>query len=71
MYVMLPKWCGRFIQEILIGEKFIANAGAISIKSLFDQVAQRFNKKGPSIKLNRSIVMLAAIAEELQVPLNR
>jgi dihydroflavonol-4-reductase len=48
------------------GEKFIANAGAISIKSLFDQVAQRFNKKGPSIKLNRSIVMLAAIAEELR-----
>ncbi|MBL7876958.1 MAG: NAD-dependent epimerase/dehydratase family protein [Cyclobacteriaceae bacterium] len=50
----------------IIGEKFIANAGAISIKALFDQIAQRFNKKGPSIKLNRFIVTLAAIAEEFK-----
>ncbi len=48
------------------GERFIANAGSLSIKSLFDQVAQRFNKKGPTIKLNRSIVTLAAILEELR-----
>jgi dihydroflavonol-4-reductase len=34
------------------GQKFIATAGSTSLKNLLEEIALRFNKKAPSIKLN-------------------
>jgi nucleoside-diphosphate-sugar epimerase len=48
------------------GEKFIANAGSIPIKILFDKIASRFQKKSPSIRINPRILGTAAILEELR-----
>jgi len=48
------------------GEKYIANAGSIPIKQLFDQIAVRFQKKSPSIRINPLILSTAAFLEELR-----
>jgi dihydroflavonol-4-reductase len=48
------------------GEKFIASAGTIPIKILFNQIAARFQKKSPSIKINSLILNGVAHLEELR-----
>lgn len=48
------------------GEKFIASAGSIPIKILFDKIASRFQKKPPSIRIHPHILGTAALLEELR-----
>ncbi len=48
------------------GEKFIANGGYVPIKELFDQIAKRFEKKPPSIKLSPVILSIVARWEEFR-----
>lgn len=48
------------------GEKFIANGGHIPIKVLFDQIAQRFEKRPPTIKLSPLILSIVARWEEFR-----
>lgn len=45
------------------GERFIANAGNISFEHLFQKIAANFNKKAPSIKLNKTLLNVVALAE--------
>lgn len=47
-------------------EKFIANAGNVSLKELLDQIAWRLGKKAPSIKVHPTLVTVAAWLEELR-----
>ncbi|MBS1490809.1 MAG: NAD-dependent epimerase/dehydratase family protein [Bacteroidetes bacterium] len=47
-------------------EKYIANAGTISIKELLSQIATRLGKKEPTLKINKKILYLAAWLEELR-----
>jgi nucleoside-diphosphate-sugar epimerase len=48
------------------GQRFIASGGVIQYKDLFDQIANRFKKKGPSIKVNSSLITAFAVLEELR-----
>ena len=45
------------------GKKFIANSGNVDFLKFFQQVAKRFGKKAPSIKVNASLINLAAFLE--------
>ncbi|NJN40973.1 MAG: NAD-dependent epimerase/dehydratase family protein [Flammeovirgaceae bacterium] len=46
--------------------KFIASAGNASIKNFIDEIAKRFNKKPPYIKVNPTIVLIASSFEWLR-----
>ena len=48
------------------GQKFIANSGSISFYDFFQKVASRFGKKGPSIKVNSTLINIAAAVESLR-----
>lgn len=48
------------------GAKYIASAGSIPIRQLFDQIAVRFKKKSPSIRINPLVLSAAAFLEELR-----
>jgi len=51
------------------GEKFIANGGNVPIKELFEQIAKRFEKKPPSIKLSPVVLLVVARWEEFRTRL--
>ncbi len=42
------------------GERFILSAGSLPFKTFFDKVAQGFQKKGPSIKVNATLAKILA-----------
>jgi nucleoside-diphosphate-sugar epimerase len=56
----------RVYQKKPEGEKFIANGGNIQLQILLKSIADRLNKKSPSIKINTSLVAIAAWVEELR-----
>ncbi|MTI22247.1 SDR family NAD(P)-dependent oxidoreductase [Fulvivirga sp. RKSG066] len=45
------------------GERYILNAGNVTFKTLFDEIAKRFNKKAPSVKAKPQLVKLGLFAE--------
>lgn len=47
-------------------ERFIINAGTISVKDLFNKIASSFNKKSPSIAVSKTLLKLVAVAEEMR-----
>jgi dihydroflavonol-4-reductase len=56
----------KIYKEKSEGEKFIANGGHIQLNVLLKSIAERLNKKSPSIKINTSLVAIAAWVEELR-----
>lgn len=56
----------RVYQKKPEGEKFIANGGNIQLQILLKSIAERLNKKSPSIRINTSLVAIAAWVEELR-----
>jgi dihydroflavonol-4-reductase len=54
----------RLLNKEFNGERFIACAGSISFKDLFDQIAIRFKKKSPTIKINTRLLTVFALLEE-------
>jgi nucleoside-diphosphate-sugar epimerase len=50
----------------IYGERFIANGGHTTFKNLFDQIAQRLNKKPPSVKMPSTLLSILALGEELR-----
>jgi len=48
------------------GEKFILSAGSISFLEFFSRVAERFNKRKPSIKIPSALAYWAGWAEEIR-----
>jgi dihydroflavonol-4-reductase len=54
----------RLLEKDFSGERFIASGGSISFKDLFDQIAVRFKKKSPSIKVNTKLLTTFALLEE-------
>jgi dihydroflavonol-4-reductase len=48
------------------GERFILNGGTVPIKKFFDTTAALFNKKGPGIKVPKSILTLVAGLESVR-----
>jgi dihydroflavonol-4-reductase len=54
----------KLYQQDFIGERFIACAGSISFKELFDEIALRFGRKGPSIKVGTNLLNVFAFMEE-------
>ncbi len=47
-------------------ERFIANAGSISYKDFFDNIAKHFNKKAPSIKLSNFLLKVVSTLEDIR-----
>jgi dihydroflavonol-4-reductase len=56
----------RLFQSNDQGQKFIANAGILSIKNFFEEIGRRFDKKAPSVKVSRPWIGLAARWEEIR-----
>ncbi|MEY4930904.1 MAG: hypothetical protein RI909_1628 [Bacteroidota bacterium] len=52
--------------EKIYGERFIANGGHTTFKNLFSQIAQRLNKKAPSVKMPASLLAVLATMEEMR-----
>jgi dihydroflavonol-4-reductase len=50
----------------IYGERFIANGGHTTVKNLFSQIAQRLNKRAPSIKIPAPLLAALAMAEEMR-----
>ena len=48
------------------GERFIANSGTVSYKTLLDMMAANFHKKPPSIRLGRRLVRVLAWLEDVR-----
>jgi len=48
------------------GERFIANGGHTTFKDLFFQIASRFKKRPPSIKMPASVLATLAVLEEVR-----
>ena len=48
------------------GERFIANANHISFKNIFNEIAKRFNKKSPTIKVNPPVTDIMAFLEGIR-----
>jgi nucleoside-diphosphate-sugar epimerase len=48
------------------GERFIANAGSISVKKVFQLIAERFKKRAPGIHIPVGLAKAAARLEELR-----
>lgn len=46
--------------SVYSGERFILNGGTVPIKKFFDATATLFNKKGPGIKVSKSILTVVA-----------
>jgi dihydroflavonol-4-reductase len=52
------------------GERFVVNAGNILFLDFFKKVAQRFEKKPPSIRLRKSFLNVAAFSESIRCKLS-
>jgi dihydroflavonol-4-reductase len=50
----------------IYGERFIANGGHTTFKNLFNQIAERLNKRPPSVKMPSTLLSLLAMAEEMR-----
>lgn len=61
----------RFMDAPNESERFIINAGTISIKDLFNRIAGAFNKKAPSVAVHKKLLTLIALAEEVRTFLTR
>jgi nucleoside-diphosphate-sugar epimerase len=48
------------------GERFIANAGSVPIKKVFELIAERFKKRAPGIRISPALARTAARFEELR-----
>jgi len=53
----------RLLNESISGERYVVNAGKISFQDFFGKIAQRFNKRPPSLKLGPTLLNIAARAE--------
>ncbi len=56
----------RLLNENFLTQRFIASAGAIPYKDLFEKIAFKFNKKAPSIKINPFFLNAIATLEEIK-----
>lgn len=59
-----------YIKKV-VGERFILNAGNIEYRSIFEQIANNFNKKPPSIKVNMLILKAIYLLDQIKYLLTR
>lgn len=59
----------RLLKSRITGERFITSAGSIPYTELFDMIAQSFNKKPPTTRVNPSLIPLASLADSLRARL--
>ncbi len=56
----------QFIAQSSAGQRFILNAGSIELNVFFRKIAERFKKRPPSVKLNRSLLDTVAFLEMIR-----
>ena len=54
----------KLCEQDFIGERFIANAGNITFKQLFEQIAMRLTKRSPYINVNDRLLYAFALLQE-------
>lgn len=59
------------LKSSIENERFILNAGTISLKEFFDAVAIHFGKKGPTIKMNKNFLKIVSRLEGFRAWINR
>lgn len=59
----------KLYQSDAEGERFIANAGTVSFKKFFDEVALRLNRKPPSLKISGKLLHLISGFEQIRARL--
>jgi len=59
----------RLVQQPRNGERYIANAGAASLKQILDGIATRLNKSKPYLRIPGGWVAVAALLEETRAKL--
>jgi nucleoside-diphosphate-sugar epimerase len=59
----------RLFNSSIEGERFILSAGSLPFKTFFDKAAERFQKKGPTIKVNHTMAQLLAGIENVRARL--
>lgn len=55
----------RLLHSPFESERFIANAGTIAYKSLFEKIADHFNKQAPSVEVKGGLLRFLAWAERM------
>ncbi|HLT81915.1 MAG TPA: NAD-dependent epimerase/dehydratase family protein [Cyclobacteriaceae bacterium] len=56
----------RLLREGARGERFIASAGTISYKEVFEKIAQHLSRRSPHIKLNTSLLPILVWLDKLR-----
>lgn len=54
------------LEKRITKERFIVNAGKVKFKLLFDEIAQRLERKSPSIKTNGFLIWVGIIFEKVK-----
>jgi dihydroflavonol-4-reductase len=61
----------KFLEASASGERFILNAGSLSLHDFFTKVALRFNRKPPTVKVNRWLLNFIASIEAVRSRVTR
>jgi nucleoside-diphosphate-sugar epimerase len=56
----------RLLKGDFNGERFIANAGTVPVKKVFQLIAERFKKRAPGIRIPHALARAAARLEEIR-----
>lgn len=56
----------KLLNSNITGQRFIVNAGKVTFKEMFDEIAKRFNKKTPNIKATQLLVKIGLFIEWLK-----
>ena len=59
----------RLLKASTTGERYITSAGSIPYPELFAMIAQSFNKKPPTVRVNPNLIPLASVADSLRARL--
>lgn len=55
----------------IVGERFILNAGNIAYKDIFEKIAERFEKRPPSIKVGKNLLKFIYLIDQTKYFLTR
>jgi dihydroflavonol-4-reductase len=62
----VAEMASKLCKQNFVGERFIASAGTISFKELFEQMALRLKKKAPSVRVGSKLLTAFALIEEMR-----
>lgn len=61
----------RVIDQRVIGERYIVNAGSIAYKQFFEKIAKAMDKKPPGIEINASLIKWISMLDRIRTSITR